>query len=183
MAADVRLLDVLDEVADIKQLAPVRSMPSSATSIAGVDVFQVELNRLRSSFGPASVTRLSAREGSPLALCYFADDVVIIFRAGAMGGWKRVTGFTAVRVDSLSGLRISCIQSATLIAWRREFGNDVLNPQQLSKKLGISSLPANGIVATKDWVVDNKEYFQTTTVAYSQGASLTWVDISQFVER
>lgn len=100
-----------------------------------------------------------------------------------MGGWKRVTGFTAVRVDSLSGLRISCIQSATLIAWRREFGNDVLNPQQLSKKLGISSLPANGIVATKDWVVDNKEYFQTTTVAYSQGASLTWVDISQFVER
>ena len=182
-AADERLLGTLDETADIGQLAQLRSIPPLAVAVAGVKVFQVELAGLQSKFGSAPVARLSVREGSPLALCYSAGDVALIFRAGAMGGWKRVTGFTAIRADSLGTLRLDCIRSATLTAWMRDPGNDVLNRQQLSKRLGMGSLPANGILATRRWVVGGKEYSQTTVVAYDQGTSLTWVDLSQFVER
>lgn len=47
----------------------------------------------------------------------------------------------------------------------------------------MSSLPANGILALRRWVVGGKEYLRTTVVTYDQGISLTWVDMSQFVER
>lgn len=181
-AADGRLLGALDEAAEIGQLAQVRSIPPSAEVVAGVKVFQAELTGIRSKFGSAPVARLSAREGSPLALCYSAGDVALIFRAGAMGGWKRVTGFTAIRAESLGTLRLDCIRSAKLTAWMREPGNDVLDRQQLSKRLGMGSLPANGILVTRRWMVGGKEYSRTTAVAYDQGTSLTWVDISQFVE-
>lgn len=182
-AADERLLGALDETAEIGQLAQVRSMPPSANVVANVNVFQADLNALRSKFGSAPIARLSAREGSPLALCYSTGDVALIFRAGAMGGWKRVTGYTAIRAASLGALRLDCIRSATLTTWMREQGNALLDRQQLSKRLGVGSLPANGILATKRWMVGEKEYSRTTVVAYDQGASLTWVDISQFVER
>lgn len=182
-AADERLLGTLDETAEIGQLAQARSIPPSAGAVAGVKVFQLELNGLQTKFGSAPVARLSAREGSPLALCYSAGDVALIFRAGAMGGWKRVSGFTVMRADSLGTLRLDCIRSATLTAWMRKPGNDVLNRQQLSKRLGLSSLPANGILATRRWAVGGKEYSRTTVMTYDQGTSLTWVDMSQFVER
>lgn len=109
--------------------------------------------------------------------------MALIFRAGAMGGWKRVTGFTAIRAESLGTLRLDCIRSAKLTTWMRKPGNDVLDRRQLSKRLGMGSLPENGILATRRWMVGGKEYFRTTAVAYDQGPSLTWVDISQFVER
>ena len=182
-AADGGLLGALDETVEIGQLARVRSIPASAAVVAGVKVFQAELSGLRSKFGSAPVARLSQREGSPLALCYFAGDVMLIFRAGAMGGWKRVTGVTAVRAESLGTLRLDCVRPAALTAWMRRPGNDLLDPQQLSKRLGMDSLPANGLMATSRWMVGGKEYSRTTAVAYDQGASLTWFDMSQFVER
>jgi hypothetical protein len=182
-AADERLLGALDETAEIGQLARVRSIPASAAVVAGAKVFQAELSDLRSKFGSAPVARLSEREGSPLALCYFAGDVALIFRAGAMGGWKRVTGVTAVRAESLGTLRLDCARSAALTAWVRGPGNDLLDRQQLSKRLGMDSLPANGLMATSRWMVGGKEYSRTTAVTYDQGASLTWFDMSQFVER
>ena len=79
-AADERLLSALDEAAEIGQLAQVRSIPPSAEVVAGVKVFQSELNGIRSIFGSAPVARLSAREGSPLALCYSAGDVALSWR-------------------------------------------------------------------------------------------------------
>ncbi len=182
-AADARLLGVLDETAEIGQLAQVQSMPSSSEVVAGVKVFQAELKGLRSKFGSAPIARLSTREGSPLALCYSAGDVALIFRAGAMGGWKRVTGFTAVRAESLGTLRLDCIRSAALTAWMRGPGNDLLDRQQVSKRLGVGNLPASGILATSRWMAGGKEYSRTTVVVYDQGAALTWFDMSQFVER
>lgn len=182
-AADERLLGALDEAAEIGQLTRVRSIPASAAVIAGAKVFQDELSSLRSKFGSAQVARLSEREGSPLAPCYFAGDLALIFRAGAMGGWKRVTGVTAIRAESLGTLRLDCARSAALTAWVRGPGNDLLDRQQLSKRLGMDSLPASGLMTTSRWIVGGKEYSRTTAVTYDQGASLTWFDMSQFVER
>lgn len=183
LAADERLLGALYENAEIGQLEQVQSIPLAVTAVAGIKVFQAELNGLRSKFGPAPIARLSAREGSPFALCYLAEDVALVFRAGAMGGWKRVTGFTAVRAETFGVLRLDCVRSARLVAWMRRPENELLNRQRLSRKLGMGGLPANGILTTKRWMVDGKEHVQTTVVAYSQDSSLNWVDISQFVER
>lgn len=182
-AADDRLLGTLDETAEIGQLTQAQSIPPSAVAVAGVMIFRIGLTDLQTKFGSAPVARLSPREGSPLALCYLAGDVALIFRAGAMGGWKRVTGFTVMRAASLGILRLDCIRSVALTAWLREPGNNVLNRQQLGKKLGLGSLPANGVFATRRWVAGGVEYSRTTVVTYDQGTSLTWVDLSQFVER
>jgi hypothetical protein len=65
----------------------------------------------------------------------------------------------------------------------RQSGKELLNSQQLSRKLGMNSLPPEGILATKSWMVGGKEQVLTSVVAYSQGSSLNWVDVSQFVER
>ncbi len=183
LADDERLLGALDETAEIGHLAMVQSIPTAVMSVADVKVFQAELNGLRSKFGPARIARLSRREGSPFVLCYSTDDLAIVFRAGAMGGWKRVTGFTAVRADTLGALRSDCAQSERLAAWMRQSGKELLNSQQLSRKLGMNSLPPEGILATKSWMVGGKEQVLTSVVAYSQGSSLNWVDVSQFVER
>lgn len=183
LASDERLLGALDETAPIGQLAEAQEIPISLLSVAGVKVFHSELSGLRSTYGFAPIARLSSREGSPLVLCYVADGQGVIFRSGAMGGWKRVTGFTVLRADAFAAIRLKCSRSEALAAWLHQAGKDWLSSQQLGKKLGVDTLPKNGVMATKSLKIAGKEHLLTSLVAYSQGPLLEWVDVSQFVER
>ena len=124
VAADERLGGVLDETADVGQLAETQGIPNSLLSVAGVKVFHSELSGLRSKYGSAPIARLSTRDGSPLVLCYLVDGQGVIFRAGAMGGWNRVTGFTVLRADVLGALQLNCRRSKALATWMQLAGND-----------------------------------------------------------
>ena len=100
-----------------------------------------------------------------------------------MGGWKRVTGFTVLRADALAAIRLKCSRSEALATWLHQAGKDWLSSQELSKRLGVDTLPANGVITTKSFNITGKVHWLTSLVAYSPGCSLEWVDVSQFVER
>ena len=181
---ELLLRSTIDESGSIDGLKPVAGKPPALLIVSGHDVLGKELRHLQELFGVGKIQKISSQDGSPIALCYSDSHVSIVFRAGAMGGWKRVTGVSVIASKYVPS-SISCVQSTVLNKWLRTDGMKTLDPAALSIQVKEATLPPIGLIWVRDIYIDNKSASQSTALTYGpmEGGRLTWVDLSRFTER
>lgn len=64
--------------------------------ILGFKVGVTTLNEIKKTLGNAK--SIPRKEGESESICYQANNIAIIFKSGAMGGWEVVTGFRVMNV-------------------------------------------------------------------------------------
>lgn len=183
-AGEIEKLDsVLTERGPIDSYTLVRTIPDAALKVDGMNFFGRDLKHVAVRFGPTAAFRLSAVEGAPIGLCYSVDDYVVIFRAGALGAWKAITGITLVEAK-LVEFASRCGSSPSVDAWFKTNRRRLLTSSALAETLGLTGLPKNGVLSTKERSIKGESVTDTSIVAYSSAyPNLHWLDISKISER
>jgi hypothetical protein len=179
-----KLLDTLDETASLGAATHVPELPASLFVLAGWDVIDADLSAVAGRFGASAIHRVTAREGAPVGICYDTPNAAILFRAGALGGWQRVTGYTVIRHGS-NAYPTRCDASALLPQGLALRADSLLDARQLVRELRQPVLSPNGLIATDDLQEGGRRVTRIRAVTYGRSAAgqLEWVDVSSVIDR
>jgi hypothetical protein len=178
------LVDTLNESAPLDLALHVPRLPKSIFEISGAEVIGVDLSELVHRHGPAGLHRLTAREGAPVGICYAASNTSITFRAGALGGWKQVTGFTIAR-RAPGPSPAQCAGSTALAAWLDKRTVTLFDADALARELQRPDLPAGGLLVSESFADGGRQATRISAITYGRSATgrIEWLDISSIIDR
>jgi len=81
----------------VKEAASI-NLCNEDLQVLGINVGKDTLVDVQNNFGKAEPMHRSEHDDA--RICYLVDDGVVIYEAGALGGWKTITGFHILRPES-----------------------------------------------------------------------------------
>lgn len=90
--------------------------PKEYRGLLGLSLGRSGLAEVQKRLGKAPIIKTAQSEGSPNAVCYIsaADDTIVVFEAGPLGGFEKLTAITVTRARDFSGNAKDCSRSSAV---------------------------------------------------------------------